>query len=93
MSAQTDRAEVIGRLLREHRSALAAVEQAERTYAAVVAGYREKFGDTVTADFKAKDDVRLQQALADAAWKDRQALRYGIAVLVELKLLEMGGPR
>jgi hypothetical protein len=71
-------------LIREHRAALTAVEKSERTYAGLVAAYQEKYGETVTADFKAADDPRLKQAIADGQYFDRKVLRYGISILVEV---------
>lgn len=74
----------LARLIREHAAALAAVEKSERTYAGLVAAYQERYGRTVTADFKAADDVRLKQAIADGQYYDRKVLRYGVSIIVEV---------
>lgn len=47
-------------------------EQAMATFEGVTAGYVERYGDTYVAEFRAAGDPRQQQAIADAAWLERQ---------------------
>lgn len=70
--------------LAEHAKSLRKFEAAERRYDAVTAAYRDKHGDTVTADYRAATDPRLKQAIADCAYYRDRSMLYGISALVEL---------
>lgn len=79
------RAQRLNHLIREHRTAVDAVEKTERTYRAVHAAYAEKYpNDPGIAEAKGSDDIRARTAVADGAWQRDRALMYGIAALVEL---------
>ena len=65
---------------------IAGVEQAQRLFAQVTAEYRDRFPDSVTAEYQARSDPRRRQAIGDDQYHTGLAVMYGVAALVEICL-------
>lgn len=56
-------------------------EATEHSFKDVVARHQDRFGQTVTADFRAATHPELKQAIGDGAFYRDRAKTYGIAAL------------
>lgn len=72
-------ASLVDQYIEEMHESIRQVKASERTFAAVVACYQDKYGKTVTADYKAADDPRLRTAVGDGAYYRSRATMYASA--------------
>jgi hypothetical protein len=74
-------ATLVDHYLQEMAVSIRKVEESEEMYRDVVAQYHASFDRTVTADYKAASDLRLQQAIGDGAFYRSRATMYATAAV------------
>jgi hypothetical protein len=67
--------------LQEMAVSIRKVEVSEQDYKSVIDEYQAVHGETVTADYKAASDQRLQQAIGDGAFYRSRATMYATAAV------------